>query len=137
MKRKSQRETPRDRGRARTLILRDSSVRSVLAILQTQVSTTIPEPDIIRTNITDRQTETEQTQRQRDREKQRQREAETERDAYEPTRRNMTNFPSRTATCKHHVIWINKNQSSASAKCSALPTETPTFNLNHIGLTDS
>ena len=55
---------------------------------------------------------------------------------------NMINFPSRTVTCKNHVVLSkeissmdNKDESSASAKCSALPAEIFTFNPSH--LTDS
>ena len=55
---------------------------------------------------------------------------------------NMINFPSRTATCKNHVVLSkgissmdNKDESSASAKYSALPAEIFTFNPSH--LTDS
>ena len=55
---------------------------------------------------------------------------------------NMINFPSRTATCKNHVVlpkgissMDNKDESSASAKYSALPAEIFTFNPSH--LTDS
>ena len=56
--------------------------------------------------------------------------------------RNMINFPSRTATCKNHVILLegissiyNKDESSTSAKYSALPAEIFTFDPSHI--TDS
>ena len=62
--------------------------------------------------------------------------------AYKPTRQGgykTINLSSGAATCKHHVIPSkgighvdNKNDSSASAKCSALPAEILTFTLNHI-----
>ena len=52
---------------------------------------------------------------------------------------NMINFPPRTATCENHVVLSkgissmdNKDESSASAKCSALPAEIFTFNPSHI-----
>ena len=54
----------------------------------------------------------------------------------------MTNFPSRTATCKNHVVLSkgissmdNKDESSARAKYSALSAEIFTFDPSH--LTDS
>ena len=51
---KRETETQRERKNSKTLILKeDTSVRSiwpVLAILQTQISTTIPQTDIISTN---------------------------------------------------------------------------------------
>ena len=54
----------------------------------------------------------------------------------------MIHFPSRTATCKNHVVLSkgissmhNKDESSASAKCNALPAEIFTFDPSH--LTDS
>ena len=56
--------------------------------------------------------------------------------------RSMINFPSRTAACKNQVVLSkgitsmdNKDESSASAKYSALPGEIFTFNPSHI--TDS
>ena len=54
----------------------------------------------------------------------------------------MINLPSLTATCKNHVVLSkgisnmdNKDESSASAKCSTLPAEIFTFSASHI--TDS
>ena len=53
----------------------------------------------------------------------------------------MINFPSCTATYKNHVVLSkgissmdNKDESSASAKYSALPAEIFTFNPSHITL---
>ena len=52
---------------------------------------------------------------------------------------NMINFPPRTATCKNHVVLSkgissmdNKDESSASAKYSALPAEIFTFDPSHL-----
>ena len=53
--------------------------------------------------------------------------------------RNMINFPSRTATCKNHAVLSkgissmdNEHQSSASARCSALPAEIFTVNPSRM-----
>ena len=51
----------------------------------------------------------------------------------------MINFPSRTATYKNHIVLSkgissmdNKDELSASAKCSALYAEVFTFNPSYI-----